>query len=109
VSVRSDREPETATEAGLEALERRVLAFERDCWRLDEPKDRAIRDRLGISAVRYRQLLNRTIDRPEALAADPVLVRRLRRLRDARWRSRVAGENAPARHDRERWAGRMAT
>jgi hypothetical protein len=94
--------------AGLDALERRVLDFERDCWRLDQPKDRAIRERLGISAVRYRQLLNRSIDRPEALALDPVLVRSLRRLRDARWRSRVAGDNAGARHDGDRGAGRMA-
>jgi uncharacterized protein DUF3263 len=94
--------------AGLDALERRVLGFERDCWQLDQPKDRAIRERLGISAVRYRQLLNRSIDRPEALALDPVLVRRLRRLRDARWRSRVAGDKAGARHDGNPGAGRMA-
>jgi hypothetical protein len=35
-------------------------------------------------------VLNRLIDRPEALAYDPMLVRRLRRLRDSRRRRRVA-------------------
>jgi hypothetical protein len=87
VNVRSDR----GTGEGLDELERRILDFERECWRLDGTKERAIRERLGISAVRYRQILNRSIDRPEALSFDPVLVRRLRRLRDALWRSRVAG------------------
>ena len=43
------------------------------------PKERAIRERFGFSAARYQQLLNRAIDRPEALAYDPMLVRRLRR------------------------------
>ena len=46
-------------------------------------KERAIRERFGFSAARYHQLLNRAIDRPEAIAYDPMLVRRLRRIRDA--------------------------
>lgn len=54
-------------------------------------KDRVIRERLGLSPTRYRQVLMRTIELPAALAYDPVLVGRLRRLRDARRRTRVAG------------------
>jgi hypothetical protein len=43
-----------------------------------------------MSATRYYQVLNALIDRPEALAFDPLLVRRLRRLRAARQRARSA-------------------
>ena len=41
-------------------------------------------------STRYYQVLNALIDRPEALAFDPLLVRRLRRLRAARQRARSA-------------------
>jgi Protein of unknown function (DUF3263) len=69
---------------------RDILDFERDWWRRPGPKERLIRERFDLSAARYHQLLNRVIDRPEALAYDPMLVRRLRRLRDARRRRRFA-------------------
>ena len=67
-----------------------ILDFERESWKLGAPKERAIRERFGFSAARYHQLLNRLIDRPEALAHDPMLVRRLRRLRETRRRRQVA-------------------
>ncbi|MCJ7832247.1 MAG: DUF3263 domain-containing protein [Actinobacteria bacterium] len=53
-------------------------------------KDRAIRQGLGMSSARYHQALNRLIERPEALRYDPMVVRRLRRLREARRRKRAA-------------------
>lgn len=68
-----------------------MLDFEREAWKLTVPKERAIRERFGFSAARYHQLLGRAIDVPESLAYDPMLVRRLRRVRDARRRRRVAG------------------
>jgi len=68
-----------------------ILEFERGWWRATVPKERAIRDRFGISPARYYQRLNRLIDRPEALEFDPMLVRRLRRLREARREIRFAG------------------
>ena len=80
--------PEPA--AALDERSRAVLDFERESWQLDVPKERAIRERFGFSATRYHQLLQRAIDRPEALAYDPMLVRRLLRMRDARRRRRVA-------------------
>ena len=76
--------------AGLDERSRHILDFERDWWRHPGPKERAIRDRLGISAARYHQLLNGLIDRPDALSYDPMLVRRLRRLREARRQKRYA-------------------
>jgi len=41
-----------------------------------------------MPATRYYQLLNELIDRPEALAFDPVLVKRLRAQRARRQRMR---------------------
>jgi hypothetical protein len=75
---------------GLDDLERSILDFERDAWRLHVPKDRAIRETFGFSTTRYHQLLHRTVDRPAALAYDPMLVRRLRRLRELRRKRRTA-------------------
>jgi hypothetical protein len=82
--------PPQPTPEGLSSRDRDLLDFERGWWQQQGPKERAIRDRFGFSAARYQQLLNRLIDRPEALAADPMLVRRLRRLREQRRRRRVA-------------------
>jgi hypothetical protein len=67
-----------------------LLEFERTWWQERGQKERAIRERFGISSARYHQLLHRLIDRPEALAYDPMLVRRLRRLRETRRRKRLA-------------------
>ena len=76
----------------LDERDRRILDFERESWKLTVAKERAIRERFGFSATRYHQLLNRIVDTPEALAHDPMLVRRIRRVREARRRRRVAGQ-----------------
>jgi hypothetical protein len=68
----------------LSARDRAVLAMERRSWRGPGAKERAIREQLDISPVRYYQLLNALLDDPRALAHDPVTVNRLRRVRDAR-------------------------
>ena len=60
--------------AALSEREVRILAFERNWWRQPGAKEQAIREMLGMSATRYYQMLNELIDRPEAMAADPVLV-----------------------------------
>lgn len=66
-----------------------VLAFERKWWRAAGAKEAAIVDELGLSAVRYYQVLTRLLDDREALSAEPVLVKRLRRIRDSRQRGRA--------------------
>lgn len=81
----------TGETSEIDPRDREILDFEREAWKLRMPKERAIRERFGFSATRYHQTLNRVIDRPAALAYDPMLVRRLRRIRDARRRKRVAG------------------
>jgi hypothetical protein len=75
----------------LDDRARQLLDFERESWKLRTPKAHAIREQFGFSPARYHQLLNRTLDLPEALVYDPMLVRRLRRIRDARRRRRAAG------------------
>jgi hypothetical protein len=85
--------PESTTPrppAELTDTDRELLAFERQWWRYAGAKEQAIRETFGFSATRYYQLLGRLIDRPEALAHDPMLVKRLRRLRADRRRERVA-------------------
>ncbi|WP_436837952.1 DUF3263 domain-containing protein [Micromonospora rifamycinica] len=86
-----ERTGERATLAGGDELterERRILAFEQQWWRHAGAKEQAVRDTFGLSATRYYQLLNGLLDRPAALAAEPLLIGRLRRLRASRARNR---------------------
>lgn len=75
---------------GLSRRERDILAFERQWWKYAGAKEEAIKELFGLSATRYYQVLNALVDRPEALAADPMLVKRLRRLRASRQKARAA-------------------
>jgi hypothetical protein len=70
--------------------DRAILEFERQWWRYAGAKEQAVRELFEMSATRYYQVLNALIDRPEALAHDPMLVKRLRRLRSSRQRARSA-------------------
>jgi hypothetical protein len=79
-----------ATSASPSERDRAVLAFERQWWKYAGAKEEAIRRQFGISPTAYYQLLSRLIDEPAALAADPMLVKRLRRQRAARRRQRAA-------------------
>jgi hypothetical protein len=74
--------------AGLSRRDHEMLLFERQWWRRAGAKETAIRDVFGVPPTRYYQVLNALVDRPEALATDPLLVRRLRRLRSARQQKR---------------------
>ena len=85
-------EPETAEQqddrARLTEREVQILAFEGRWWKHAGSKEQAIRDTFGLSSTRYYQLLNGLLDNPAALAHDPVVVGRLRRLRSTRARTR---------------------
>ena len=69
--------------------ERAILDFERTWWTLDGPKETLLQERFALSADRYYQVLNELLERPEALEHDPLVVRRLLRLRDRRRRARL--------------------
>jgi hypothetical protein len=70
--------------------EKAVLDFERAWWKYAGAKEQAIRETFDCSSTRHYQRLNAIIDLDDALEHDPLLVRRLRRLRDARAQQRSA-------------------
>ncbi len=74
----------------LSDLDREILAFEEDWVTHAGAKDTAVRERFDLTPAGYHQLLNKIIDNPAAEAHAPRLVRRLRRLRDARRATRRA-------------------
>jgi hypothetical protein len=73
----------------LDRRDREILAFERQWWKYAGAKEQAIRELFDM-ATRYYQVLNALLDKPEAMAADPLLIKRLRRLRTSRQRTRAA-------------------
>ena len=81
-------------EAGAGALlserDQEILAFERQWWKYAGAMEQAIKELFDMSATRYYQVLNALIDSQAALEADPMLIKRLRRLRASRQRARSA-------------------
>ena len=77
-------------DSALTDRDREILAFERQWWKYAGAKEQAVRDLFDMSATRYYQVLNALIDRPAALELDPMLVKRLRRMRQSRQRARSA-------------------
>jgi hypothetical protein len=80
--------------------DRAILDFERSWWSESGPKEAHIRDKFELSATRYYQILNELLESDAAYGYDPLVVRRLRRLRDRRRRARHEGYQAsepPAR------------
>ena len=89
-AAQSDPTPGAEPSGPLTPRELDMLAFERRWWKYAGSKEQAIRELFDMSDTRYYQLLNALIDRPEALVHDPMLVKRLRRLRQSRQRARSA-------------------
>ena len=68
----------------LSDLDRRILEFEAQSWKLRGAKEQAIRDEFQWRWVDYYYRLSKLIENNEAAEAhSPVLIHRLRRLRDA--------------------------
>jgi hypothetical protein len=87
----SARNFETDSQAdGLSERDRMLLEFERQWWKYAGAKENAIRELFDMSATRYYQVLNALIDSESALAFDPMLVKRLRRMRAERQKQRSA-------------------
>ena len=80
-----------ATAAGLSERDGEILEFERHWWKYAGAKEQAVREKFDMSSTRYYQVLNALIDRPEALEADPLLVRRLRASRQRQRSARRLG------------------
>lgn len=80
----------TAGPEGLSEQAIAILTFERQWWKYPGSKEQSIRELFSMSATRYYQELNALIDAPAALAHDPLLVKRLRRMRSSRQKARAA-------------------
>jgi hypothetical protein len=78
----------------LSELERAILDYEQGWWREPGPKEAVIRDRLGISPTSYYRILSGLIDSEDAYRQFPLIVARLRRMRDRRRRARYEGRSA---------------
>ena len=79
---------------GLSERDRAILDFERTWWTEAGPKEGTIRTRFGLSPARYYRVLSDLMESAEADEYDPLVVRRLRRLRDQRRRARFEGRSA---------------
>ncbi len=77
---------------GLTKLEIEMLDFQRTWWRYAGVKESSIKELFNLTPPAYYQLLNNLIDRSEALLAEPILVKRLRRLRDSRTAQRSSSK-----------------
>lgn len=86
-----DASSDGTPDSGLSELELRVLDFERQWWRYAGAKESSIKELFNLTPPAYYQLLNNLIDRQAALLAQPMLVKRLRRLRESRTEARAAG------------------
>ncbi len=83
----------------LTERDRAIIEFERSWWSEEGSKESIIRERFELSTTRYYELLGDLIDSDEAYEFDPLVIRRLRRMRDRRRRARFERqiEQPPAR------------
>jgi len=81
----------------LTERDRAILDFESSWWAEAGPKEQLIRDRFELSATRYYQILNELLETDAAYEHNPLVIRRLRRLRDRRRRARHEGYQASDR------------
>ncbi|NAZ85543.1 DUF3263 domain-containing protein [Kineococcus sp. T90] len=89
-AAREEDEAPAGAADGLSRRDAEVLAFERQWWKYAGAKEQAVRELFDLTPTRYYQVLNALIDTPEALEHDPMLVKRLRRMRSSRQRARSA-------------------
>lgn len=83
-----------AAAVGLSPVEASILDFEREWWRFSGAKEQSIRERFDMTPAHYHQVLGALLDDARALAYDPILVKRLTRLRHARHQARTARRSA---------------
>lgn len=80
----------TVIETRLSERDAAILDFERNWWQAGDSKEQEIKRLFDLTPTRYYQILNGLLDDPAALEYDPLLVKRLRRLRATRQRARSA-------------------
>jgi hypothetical protein len=74
--------------------ERAILDFESNWWTQPGPKEAAIVEKFELSSERYYRILSELLESAEAEAYDPLVVKRLRRMRERRRRARIEAAGA---------------
>jgi len=83
-----------ANSSVLTEREKDILDFEQSWWSLSIPREQAVRERFQLTETEYVELLELLIATEAALEAEPLLVRRLRRMKDRRRQEHVARRTA---------------
>ena len=89
-TVHPHHDDERDSHSRLSDRDLEILAFERQWWKYAGSKEQAIKELFDMSSTRYYQVLNALLDNPHALEADPMLIKRLRRMRASRQRARTS-------------------
>ncbi|MGJ7908286.1 DUF3263 domain-containing protein [Actinopolyspora sp. H202] len=98
-------EPAEETEPGADSSateltdrERELLAFERQWWKAVASKERAVRELFALEPHEYYRVIAKLLDKPAAMRAEPMLIKRLRRQRA---NGRLGTSTAPPEPERE--------
>jgi Protein of unknown function (DUF3263) len=89
VPIAPEVEETALADASLSERDAAILVFEKQWWKYAGAKEQAVRELFDLSATQYYQVLNALIDSPAALTVEPMLVKRLRRMRATRQRERT--------------------
>ena len=73
----------------LTQREKAILDFERTWWTEPGPKEMVIAEKFELSSERYSALLAELLESEAAESYDPLVVKRLRRMRERRRRARL--------------------
>lgn len=85
---------EEAPHQQLSQRDRAILDFEQSWWESATPRGQAVREQFQLTESEYAEVLNQLIASETALLAEPLLIRRLRRLRDRRRQEHIARRTA---------------
>ena len=85
---------EEAPHQELSQRDRAILDFEQSWWESATPRDQAVREQFQLTESEYAEVLNQLIASETALLVEPLLIRRLRRLRDRRRQEHIARRTA---------------
>ena len=85
---------EEAPHQQLSQRDRAILDFEQSWWKSATPRDQAVREQFQLTESEYAEVLNQLVASEAALLAEPLLIRRLRRLRDRRRQQHIARRTA---------------
>ncbi|MDE0874274.1 MAG: DUF3263 domain-containing protein [Acidimicrobiales bacterium] len=85
---------EEAPHQELSQRDRAILDFEQSWWESATPRDQAVREQFQLTESEYAEVLNQLVASEAALLAEPLLIRRLRRLRDRRRQQHIARRTA---------------